>query len=164
MRVNQHSRKHFFGDVSKRALASIKFYWVFSWFYNGSPLPLGLIGFLFVLFAELEVESKSKVSLTLCNNTFFFISQNLLLFCPRNHFQFLNIFVCFLSTSFHNTDLLQVTWKNACTMQNLLLEEVYPHVQDSSSIPKLDFMHTLVLEHFCIGVRCCLRIPKTMLQ
>lgn len=61
--------------MSKRTLASIKFYWVFSWFYNGSPLPLGLIGFLFVLFAELEVESKSKVSLTLCNNTFFYFIE-----------------------------------------------------------------------------------------
>lgn len=37
--------------------------------------------------------------------------------------------------------------ENACTMQNLLLEEVYSHVQDSSSIPKLDFMHTLVLNY-----------------
>lgn len=105
MRVNQHSRKHRFGDVSKRALASIKFYWVFSWFYNGSALPLGLVGFcLFCLQSrKLNPNLRFHSHYAIIR---FFISQNLLLFCPRSHFQFLNIFVCFLST-----DLLWVTWK-----------------------------------------------------
>lgn len=150
----------------KRALAIIKFYWVFPWFYNGSPLPLGLIGFLFVLFAELEVESKSKASLTLCNNTvLYFIEFATVLsqesFLVSEHFC---LFFKYILSQYRPS---LGHMENACTMQNLLLEGswvVYPHVQDSSSIPKLDFMHTLVLEHFCVGVRCCLRIPETILQ
>lgn len=96
---------------------------------------------LFVLFAELEVESKSKVSLTLCNNTvFYFIEFATVLskesFLVSEHFC---LFFKYRPSLGH--------MENACAMQNLLLEEVYSHVQDSSSIPKLDFMHTLVLNY-----------------
>lgn len=149
--------------MSKTALASIKFYWVFSWVYNGSPLPLGLIGFLFVLFAELKFGSKSKVSLTLCNNTIFYLIEFATVLSKESFLvsQHFCLFFKYILSQYRPS---LGHMENACTMQNLLLEEVYPHVQDRSSIPKLDFMHTLVQEHFCVGVWCCLRIPKTILQ